>query len=250
MKAKYLATTATLMMTVLLYACSKNEAINTKLYYGKIEGQLQNMPGTPPMDLYLNGELTLSLAIGTGFGVAERVLVPAGVPVVMELKNHDTKAVLLDSTFTLDKGQIANFNIAYSEDLGIKGFLQSKPVSPDSISFQIVNTIDEQIYPNPDIDLYIVRSDPNTLEVVDTIAILPNFKKGVLMPQVMTIPYLPAYMTLGMLRDRQTGEFIINRGLGLPIFVMLDEAYAAGRFSISLIYADASGYIGNNAIYF
>lgn len=236
---------------MVLVSCSKEEAADKKTYYANVQGEIKSLPGTPGMDIYINNNKVLTMESGGFFGQSGTLPVTAGEPVVLEFKKKDTDTLLIDTTFTIARGETADFKIAYSEAFGIKGFVQPRPVAADSVSIQFVNSLSEQYSPAGGLDLYICKYGLYTGEIMDTTAILPNFEKGKSMP-ILTLaaedPNTANFMYIGMLKDRQTGEFIFNEGLGLNIFLVLNDwYYYPGKYSIGVVY-DEWGFISTNLI--
>lgn len=236
---------------MVLVSCSKEEAADKKIYYGNVQGEIKNLPGTPGMDIYINNDKVLTMESGGLFGLAGSLPVIAEEPVILEFKKKDTDTLLIDTTFTITRGETAGFKIAYSETFGIKGFVQPTPVAADSVSIQFINSLSDEIIPAGGLDLYVCKYDMFTGEIFDTLAIVPNFEKGKPVP-ALTFPAAdpnnPSFMYIGMLKDRQTGEFILNPALGLNFFMVLsDWAYYPGKFCIGVVY-DEWEYISTNLI--
>lgn len=256
MKSATIIIIVTCALLTITASCTKKEAPAEKYYYGNIQGEIKGLPGTPGMDLYADDEKLGYVGMGGGFGLGGTIKVPAEKPFTLKFKRKDTDSLLLDTLLTIGKFQTANFNIVYSEELGIKGFIQTKPVALDSISFQVLNNLNEAQYPYPDVDLYIMTMDAGTWELKDTFAILPQFKKGKLMSQVFTIPTRldslnnpkPDYVIYaGMLKNRQTGTFVDFGGFNYFYF-LIDIYTMRGTFSIFMLENDGGGYVYMNPI--
>jgi hypothetical protein len=55
-------------------------------------------------------------------------------------------------------------------------------------------------------------------------------------------------MYIGMLKNRQTGEFILDQDLNVKIFMVLNDwFYYTGKFSVGVVY-DEWGFITTNLI--
>ena len=241
---KYFIIITLLLVFALLQSCTKENGLGKKSYYGSVSGDLKGLPGTPNVDVYINNRKIASIDPGAGF-VDQKIA--AGEPVDLQFKRRDNNELLADTSFTAERDQKISFSLAWSDDLGIKGFLQKKAVAPDSISVQIVKNLSPKYTPAGGVDLYMCTIDPNTLEPVDTIAVYPDFKKGVLTPTVtisLGDPNNPS-IYVGILKDRQTGKDILNEGLGLPLFTF--GFSSIGIYCVAVVY-DSSGYIDTNLI--
>jgi len=237
---------------ILFISCSKEEKSDMKVYYANVQGEMKSLPGTPAMDIYINNEKVFTMLSGGAFGYGGSMPVVADKPVTLAFKKQDTDILLIDTTFTIAEGQTANFIMAYSEDLGIKGFVQPRAVAPDSVSIQFINQLGEMYSPAGGVDLYICKADIFTGEIKDTTVIVPNFEKGKPMP-VLTLPADDinnvSFMYVGLLKDRQTGEFLIHQAIGMNLFLILsDWLFYPGKFNIGIITDDGAGYIFTNLI--
>lgn len=237
---------------ILIISCSKEDISGMKIYYANVQGEMKTLPGTPAMDVYVNNEKVQTMLSGGTFGYGGSLQVTAEKPTTLTIKKKDSDISLIDTTFILTKGQTANFIMAYSEDLKIKGFIQPRIVAPDSVSIQFINQLTEMYSPAGGVDLYICKADIFTGEIKDTTAVIPNFEKD----KPMAVLTLPAddinnvsFMYVGMLKNRQTGEFLINQAFGMNLFVVLfDWFYYSGKFSIGIVTDDGSGAISTNLI--
>lgn len=236
---------------ILLASCSKEEIAGKKIYYGNVQGEIKPLPGTPGMDIYINNNKMLTMEAGGPFGLGGTLPITAGEPVTLVFKKKDTDISLADTTFTIARGETANFKVAYSEEFGIKGFVQPRAVAPDSVSIQFANALSEQYSPAGGVDLYVCKYGLYTGEIMDTTAILSNFEKGKPMPALTLAaddPNNPSFMYIGMLKNRQTGEFILDQDLNIKIFMILsDWSYYPGKFSGGVVY-DEWGFITTNLI--
>jgi hypothetical protein len=243
------------LLVLLLSSCSKEKGMGNKTYYGALQGELKGLPGTPNLDLYLDDSKLLSMSAGSYFGLNNSQKIAADRPVNMKLRNADNGEVVADTTFLVAREELASFSFAWSEELGIKGFIKSRSVAQDSFAFQVMNKISLQNYPQTDMDLYIVQADPWTLEVLDTMTIITDFRRDELKSQVITLPTKltpandPAVLYIGMLKDRKTGEFINHYPVELPLFIFISDPNSyPGSFMICVVSDDLSGYIFTNPI--
>lgn len=240
----------------MINSCTKKELDDKKYFYGSLAVEYKNLPGSPLVDLYIDNEKRVFMGPGTAFTGASALPVDAEKTVLVQLKKKDTDSLILDTTLTVPKDKINGIQFAWSEVLDMKGFIQPRQIGQDSISFQVFNNLNEQLYPYPDIDLIIQKMDIlNNFEIKDTVVIVPNFKKGQLMPQVITVPTgldesgNPALYYVGRMVNRQTGEYIVDAGSGVDYFLLiLDPAFYKGTFSICPVENDLFGYISVNPI--
>jgi hypothetical protein len=234
-------------------SCSKKEMADRRFYYANVQGEIKQLPGTPLMDLYVNGEKKAE--IGAMFGLGGTIKITAEEAMKLEFKDRSNGSLLLDTTMTLPRNQTAFFNIAYSEDIGVKGFVQERSISPDSIAFQVINVLDLQKYPYPHLDLYVCSMNFYTWDIADTVKIMPDIGNGKLIPEVVTVPVKldadgnPKQLYIGMLKNRDTGEFITdpnNNDLNM-FFLISDVITSRGKFVILPI-SNQYGYIGCDPI--
>lgn len=130
-----------------------------------------------------------------------------------------------------------SFRVAYDKTLGITGWVNSKPVSQDSIALQLLNGLSNFNKTYPAYDFYLYYYDSNTGEFVQQGLVIPDFQNVKLYPVVITLPWAqpsdnssPIFY-LGKIKDRATGQFItFNSGNDFFIF---EQVGSGGR---SVIY--------------
>lgn len=229
-----------------LLSCSKEEAPDKKTYYGKVSITQVSLPGTPLMEWWFNGQ-----KIGNLTG-NEPMLVPATPNGKLEIFLTDTHELIADTTISIARNEKRNFKFAWSIDYGIKGWISSEAVAGDSLSMQVLNNLSVANYPVSAPDLYIITLDPATLEVLDTIAVIPHFERGKLSPVRLTLPVYDANGNLiqyaGKLKDPATGEYILNTGLGLDLFGFFTDDFSIGTVGVYIVADDVNAFIAGNAI--
>lgn len=219
--------------SISLFSCTKEgDGYGDKHYYGAVTFEVAPLPNTPDIKIVLNGQ-----EIGNWRGA--RFTVAAKSPNQISFYNAGTNELIADTVVTLAPDESSNFRIAYSEALGIKGFLQGggAPVSADSIRIQFANTLSDTYSPAAGVDLYLLKADFYTLEITDTVTVIRDFKKGQVMPPVTLKAEdvnNPTYYLVGLLRNRQTGTFIYDQQFGwFPVIV--DWWYYTGKYEIAVV---------------
>jgi hypothetical protein len=215
-----------LLLSLFLASCTKEgTGIDEKNYYTKVQVQLAELPGTPTaLEFRYNGEKLGALPSN------ESYYIPAGQP--GKLAIYDKAGTLLaDTVITPVKNVKETIKFAWSDTYGFKGWINQTAVSADSTIVQFLNNISTTDYPVVSPELHVCRYDPATGDVVDLLT-LPGFTYGQL-AQKITLPVRDAdgngIFYVGKLKDPVTGEFIINEGLGIDLFVIsisaVDDGY-------------------------
>ena len=119
----------------------------------------------------------------------------------------------------------------------------------------MINKLEATDYTFESVDLLIYPIDLNTLELGKQVAEVDNFDRGVLKPETITLPVYDAQRApityVGRLRDKATGQYVWNEGLGFDFFVVFFSAdEAAGKFGVlSVLKNTATNEISAGAIY-
>ncbi|SEW44298.1 hypothetical protein SAMN05428988_5736 [Chitinophaga sp. YR573] len=224
---------------VTLISCRKGELPVSK-YYGKVGVTVADLPNSPSIDVYFEGH---RLGETNGAGVITSFVLESGKPGKLALFKHATDTLIADTIITVPVNKQIDFKVAFSEDLGIKGFLASQPVAADSIAFQFIYDLGDTDYPSTSVNLYLVRINFETGEY-DPVDSLMNMQKGRLYPKILNLPFADAdgnqYFYLTALKDAVTGEELVPPS-GSPYFVT--TADTPGTYYILRIY-NQGGEIG------
>jgi len=228
-----------LAIVTLLSSCSKEAALE-KEYYGKLKVEVTLLPGTPALSMRVNGDSLISLPM------TSPAFFKANKSGKIEVYETSTGVVLGDTTVMITKNELTTLKFAYSKDYGFKGWINTAPISPDSIQLQIQNKLSVANYPQPYFDLQVCTFDPGTSEISVPVAVLDHFNSGLFYPKKLTLPVLDAsgnfIWYVGRLKDPVTGEFIINPALGTDLFVLVILGDAIqGTSGLYIVSDDASG---------
>ncbi|RKR83382.1 hypothetical protein BDD43_3589 [Mucilaginibacter gracilis] len=141
------------------------------------------------------------------------VQVEAGAPGKLEVYIKGTNEKIADTAITVKKNETSAFRVAYIPELGIKGWLNTKPVGEDSAALVFFNKIGDFYTAHPSVDLYIFVLDYTTFQRVETGIVIHNFEKTGLSAPVV-LPYYhdrasyQTYVYSVKFKDNATGQFI------------------------------------------
>ncbi|RKR83378.1 hypothetical protein BDD43_3585 [Mucilaginibacter gracilis] len=207
------------VFSVLFSACTKKEEITGKTQYAKVVVDVANLPGTPKLEVRYQGQL-----IGEAPLRIPGTLVEAAATTKLSVYVKGTDELVADTTLHLKGGELTSYRVAYNKELGIAGWLNSKPVAADSISFQFLNNLSDFNKTHPVYDFYLFYFDFNIGDAVPQGFVIPDFQKVKLYPTAITLPWAfptdlstPIYY-LGKLKDRATGQFV-TFGSGNDFFI-------------------------------
>ena len=133
--------------------------------------------------------------------------------------------LLADTVIALSPNSGQTFRFAYSESLGLQGFISSPgAVGEDTMAFQILNNLTDYYtttYPQG-IDFHIAFYNSMTATYDETGIVIEDFMKVKLFPTSFQLPLTQPsgllYIYLGRIVDRATGEFIAIPGSGRTYF--------------------------------
>lgn len=240
-----------LVLTAFFCACTKEALKDGKYYYGKVSVTLAVLPGSPGVDILFNGEKLGTVTVDASTAVPFQI--KANEPGKLSVYQSGTNVLIADTMINLSKNQGQEYRVANSTELGIKGWISSRHVSQDSISFQLVNKLSTANYPITAPDLYICTVDPATFEITSTVATYKGFKKDGGLTPVLTLPQYDGagnvLVYIGQLRDPATGMLIHNKGLDMDLFpIMTDDHYKGSYFIGPVIDDPDSGFISTDII--
>lgn len=184
-------------------ACNKGELIEGRTN-GFAQVNILSLPGTPVIRIYID-DVKKDL-VDAGIAGNVTYLLSAGKHHFV-FKNEETGALLGDTITEVPRENSIPVRFAYSEELGIKGFIPpSKPVHPDSVSVQFTNGL-TTLYPSGVVlDGYVYSPDGEELFVLHDLA------KNKLHPDVHIMDEnnedgSPVYYKM-QLKNMTTGEFL------------------------------------------
>ncbi|RKR82134.1 hypothetical protein BDD43_2302 [Mucilaginibacter gracilis] len=224
-----------LAITALFAACQKGK-LSESTYYGKLSFLMGQLPGSSPVDVYLNGKKLGQVVPNTQRGGAVFVLNVGKND--LKLYKTGTDSLIADSSILIPENQTVELNILNSTVFG-GGFINKRTVASDSTAFQIYSELDNTLHPGNPVSLKFGPIDFNTGEPDYKYAI-NDLQKNKLNPQVFTLPFTDPdgnpYFYLGKLVDAKTGEDIIPPS-GYPFIILVtDHGGAFFIFKLSLPY--------------
>jgi hypothetical protein len=193
-----------IMAAFFFSSCVKDKGFGEAFTYGKVQVQNYPLPDIPAMDLFYNGKQIVDWN-GVAFPVQANTASRISIYV------SGTHELVADTTVTIAHDETMYLRVTYSQELGIKGFYSGQQAVPaDSARFRFKYTLNQVLYPFPDVDLYIFRSTDTTASGLLTIVNHISFGSGY-SPAIT----LPAFNEQGGLniffvkmKDRLSGEFI------------------------------------------
>jgi len=236
--------TACAMAVMLLSACAKKEEKPVTTGYAKLLVDVANLPGTPALEVHYQG---VNIGDAPIQQPGTRVEIGNGIKLSVYVKGTDQ--LVADTLLNLKKDQLSSYRVAYNTELGISGWISSKPVSPDSNSVQFLNNLGPAFKAYAGYDLCLFYYDINTGDFVDIGIVIQDFQRVKLTPAAFSLAYYfepgtPMFY-LGRLKDKATGQFIMMPS-GVDYFVFDQTAEGA-----TVIYnlTDTDGEVMAPAIY-
>jgi hypothetical protein len=197
-------------------SCTKEgTGIDQKNYYASVKVQLAVLPGTPArLEYRYNGEKIMP-ALSQDF-----YYLLAGKQGKFAIYDT-TGALLADTLITPVRDATEILKFAWSEDLGLKGWINPTPVSGDSTAFQVLGSFRADFtVPSP--EMQVCRLDLSTFETTPLFE-LPRLIPGQL-SQKVTLPARDAdgnsIWYVAKLRDPATGTFLYNESIGFDFVVL------------------------------
>lgn len=211
-----------------LTACQKAELIEGKTN-GFAQVSILGLPGTPAISIYIDDIKKDSVDAGVAGNI--NYLLSAGTHRII-FRNGETDALLGDTLLDVPRENRIPLRFAYSEELGIKGFVPpSKPVHSDSVSVQFTNGLTTLCPDGVVLDAYVYNPDGEELFVLRDLA------KNKLHPDVHIMDENsedgnPIYYRM-QLKNLATGEFLPDeRG---QTFINLSFYMAGGSSQIVVV---------------
>lgn len=235
-----------LMITIILFltACAKKEPLSKQSFYAKIVVDVANLPGTPKLEVRYGGK-----ALGEAPIIIPGIPVEIGKNIKMSVYVKGTNELVSDTVLNLKNGESASYKVAYNKDLGISGWINSKPVSPDSLSFQLLNNLSAYYKKYPSIDLRIDVYNYDTGNFDETGVVIPDFMKIKLSAANFRLPYADAHGNTNIyfvrLYDSKTGALILSPS-GSE-FAVIPQEYGGANYIFNII--DDAGEISISTIY-
>ena len=199
-----------LLAAIMIAACTKKNEYTDKNYYAKVIVDVAELPGTPPLEVRYQGQTLGDVPLRLP---GAQVQADKNAKLSVYIKGTDQ--LVADTTFNLKRGTTGAYRVAYSKDFGLSGWLNSKPVSPDSLSVQLLNNLGDFFKAYEAYDLKIFQYSYDVGDFVDYKTGIQNFQNYKLAPNVLTYPFdfdkvngLPGFY-IGRLIDRATGQYII-----------------------------------------
>lgn len=162
-------------------ACKKGELVKAQQFSELAIPVL--FSDTPPLDLYLNGQLADSTVFGNGFS---HINIPLGSPVQITLRKKHEQEALRDTTITANT-TATSLMYAYNEALGFNRFMNSSEfIRPpqDSAAFMFYNNYQNFGNGRIDIIFYADRDGSFTAEPNEEIGALRNIPLGKLSERI------------------------------------------------------------------
>ncbi|RKR82105.1 hypothetical protein BDD43_2272 [Mucilaginibacter gracilis] len=229
-----------LLAATAIFSCKKGEPIKADHHFGSLTAELADLPGTPVMDIYFNGKkLPDSLTIGPIYGLSTRLLLDAGVKSKLAFKKHGTDSLLIDTLITIPAANVLNFRLAYSEELGLKTFLDAgSSVGVDSAKVQLFNNLSTLLPDGISVDGYLTRTHNDGSGTIDDLGVLPNLNRKTI-SKAMTLALNDAsgtpYSYIVRLKDKASGQFLTDDFFGEGPAFSFDSAAGGKTAIISLV---------------
>lgn len=195
-----------LLVSNCMISCTKGTLNGDQFYYGNVEVSLAPLPYTPNMVLYVDND-----SIGPLQTILNPILYRGGTSEKKQISIYieGTKELVADTLLQLVSGQVIHLKAAYSEPLGMSGFLSgSTTVDPDSSRFQLFNGLPAALLPEGvEVDA-ILYYDNDAGQTVEAGIVWENFERGKLHPLMVTVKARNYYLV--KFRNRATGEFLAD----------------------------------------
>ncbi|EHQ29084.1 hypothetical protein [Mucilaginibacter paludis] len=194
-------------LLLLLTACVKKQEKPNQSFYGKLMITAARIPDTTGLEVRYQGQVLGNIPLNPG------VRLEAGLSGKLAVYLKGINQKIADTTITIKKNEISSYRVVYIPDLGLSGWLNTKPVQPDSIALLIFNKMEDFYTAHPSVDLYIFYMDYATLVRKETGIVIHNFEKtkltqAIILPYWYDKPNLQTQAYYGKFKDNATGEFI------------------------------------------
>lgn len=192
-------------LLAVITACKKEAAVS-KNYYGHIRVSAAAFPNTPRFEVRFSDKILGDVSAENTF------MVDAEIEHRLSIYIKETGTLIADTLVRLKPNETRSFKVAYSQELKLKGWLNTVPVSPDSMAFQLLNNLGPDFRSYPSLDLHIFYYDAITGEIGETGKVLANFPQTDLSAPFL-VPYAGTedapYFYFAKLKDNSTGNFLI-----------------------------------------
>ncbi|EHQ29075.1 hypothetical protein [Mucilaginibacter paludis] len=232
---------------LLLASCAKKEELPNKTYYARVLVEVAALPGTPALEVRYQGKKIGDLPL-----MQPGTTVETGSNTKLAVFVKGTDQLVADTVVNLNKNQLSTYKVAYNKDLGISGWISSKPVQQDSMSIQFLNSLGDFYKAYPAYDLCIFYYDYNTGTLEDYNKTLINFQNIKLTASAVLLPYYFGdkangliNVFVGRIKDRATGQFVNMPSSGQDFFV-LPQVDGGANYIFNLY--DTSGEVSSDSI--
>jgi hypothetical protein len=235
------------LFVVMIASCRKGDLPEAR-YFGKVNVTLLNLPNTPTVMMYFDGQPldTIKVIGGSSY------IVPAGKQGKLAAYDAASKTLLADTLITILPNGMQQFKFAYSTEFGLKGFIaegSSSTVPPDSLDVRLFNNLNPAFYPKEKYDLAFLYADPVSGELVPSDVVVKGWERKKLSPvlrfKAITTDGLVYYYAAKLI-DPQTGA-LVTQPDGSEFFAFTSDQ-VAGKSKITVISDDNNGAISSNEI--
>ena len=220
-----------LLSAILLFAisCRKGD-LPENHYFSKVQVYDLAFTNSPDIDVRFGKKL-----LGTISTSKDAIYELLTAKDTLKIYKSNTDTLLADTLVNLSANSMVTFRFAYSPDMGLKGFIPAAAAVPaHTIAFQLLNNLGDFYKSYSSLELHICYYDYNTGEILETGNVIDNFQNVDLYPRVFRLPFWTpeGYNSfyLGKIKDKTTGEFIIQPGAGVDYFFL--PSVDGGTYSI------------------
>ncbi|EHQ26130.1 hypothetical protein [Mucilaginibacter paludis] len=229
-----------LLLATAIFSCKKGEPLKSEHRFGSLTAALADLPGTPVMDIYFNGKkLPDSLIAGGTYGLSPKLLLDAGVKAKLAFKKHGTDSLLIDTLVTIPAANLLNFRLAYSEDLGLKTFLDAgASVGVDSVKMQLFNNLTTLLPDGITVDGYLTRAHNDGSGIIDDLGVMPDLNRKTIskaMILALNDPSGTPYGYIVRLKDKASGQFLTDDFFGESLAFSFDSSAGGKTAIVSLV---------------
>jgi hypothetical protein len=226
-------------------SCRKGE-LPKSYYFSKVQVTNIDFPNAPSVDIRFDAK-----TLGTLEASENKIFdLNAGIG-RLKIYKANTDTLLADTLITLANNGSQSFRFGYSDEFGLHGFVSGgEAISPDTLSFQVLNNLGDYYKAYDDIELHICVYNNLTGEIDETGFVISDLHNVRLSATSFRLPYASSDGTpnfyLGKIYDKATGTFIMQPAAGVDYFLFPQEN--GGAYYIFNIKDDA-GDITASSIY-